>query len=121
MARSNGRHALARRRGCQHIDRDEALGDALLKLWLEQRELFGQDPDRWLSELRKKADSRLRVCSNFPEAMLAAGIISAIGGHVYRIPPTGRLGQQMGQEAPQIPADRSRSRSFGTGLKPSPT
>lgn len=53
--------ALARRRRCQQIDGDEALGDTLLKLWLEQRELFGQDPDRWLSELRKKADSRLRA------------------------------------------------------------
>lgn len=53
--------ALARRRRCQQIDGEEALGDALLKLWLEQRELFGQDPDRWLSELRKKADSRLRA------------------------------------------------------------
>ncbi len=31
------------------------------------------------------------------------------------------LGQQMGQEAPQIPADLSRSRSRGIGLKSSPT
>ncbi len=30
---------LAGRRCCQKMDADEALGDALLKLWLEQREL----------------------------------------------------------------------------------